>query len=371
MFKHTKWVLALFILASTIFFFGCQEEQSVLSPQLGGKLNKDFVSVLTLDPGATISSATLYLFKTNHSDDVPHEIDVHKIAADWDCPITWNDFLGVGFEATVEASFTTNPINDWVGVDIKDVLEDWLAGEDNFGILLKNLDPTNTGGWANWPSSLAANEFFEFPTGSGVIRDLRPYLEVVVGDDTINVLPDLDTYVQENRPTDSFCDAQLLYAGIAGDFEKYTLMRFLVEPTPPEESCETAYAFGGAAATCISDLPNVNNWGWTNYITGPGTWEYPIYAAAGQCDITKGTLVGTLEVDYDGTTVTVEYVIDPGFTLDETHLWIGTTELPMKNGKYTSSPGSFNYNGQNPVSVDIAAPFYIAAHSVVCGEYED
>lgn len=362
MFKHTKWVLALFILASTIFFFGCQEEQSITSPQLGGKLSKDFVSVLTLDPGATISSATLYLFKTNHSSDVDHEIAVHKIAEDWDCPITWND-LGAGFfNATVEADFITNPIGDWVGVDIKDVVEDWLAGEDNFGILLKNLDPTNTGGWANWPSSLASNASLSWPDSTFAPADYRPYLEVIVGDDTINVLPELDTYVQENRPTDSFCDAQLLYAGIAGDFEKYTLMRFLVEPTPPEETCETAYAFEDAPdGTCFIDL-GFSNWGWSIYLPAPDTYTFEVWAAAGQCNLNNGTHVGNIEVVYtaDGT-VTFDLTLFPGFTLDEEHYYAGETPTPLdKKGKATVAPGSYTISN---IGADGG---YIIAHAVVC-----
>ena len=137
--------------------------------------------------------------------------------------------------------------------------------------------------------------------------------------------------------------------------------------------CETAYA-KGPNAICFLDIPNKqgNNWGWTNEITESGSWNFPIYAGAGQCDESKGTLVGTLDVSYDGTDVTVFYNIDSEYSLDEIHLWVGTDLLPTnKKDKYISSPGQFPYNGQNDVTVTIAAPFYIAAHSVVCGDYSE
>ncbi|MFO7525105.1 MAG: DNRLRE domain-containing protein, partial [Ignavibacteriaceae bacterium] len=355
------------ILAGTLFFFGCQEEQSVLSPQLGGKLSKDFVSTLTLDPGATITSATLYLFKTNHSSDVPHDIDVHKIAADWDCPITWNGFLGVGFNPTVEASFITNPINDWVDVDITDVVEGWLAGEDNFGILLKNLDPTNTGGWANWPSSEPGNEFYEFPTGSGIIRDLRPYLEVYVdgNPDPIYILPELDTYVQENRADDSFCDAQLLYAGIAGDFEKYALMRFLVEPTPP--GCwqgETAWAANGNEPGSLRYTTKGN---WATYVQYA---EKTVNVYAGQ-HILIGTASFSAVVAGE---VTITITLDPAWELDPEANGEGVKIQGYDNAPSGNpSPGLFTTYKGNDLTVTVPAYNYYGVHldvrtSVPCEE---
>ena len=60
-------------------------------------------------------------------------------------------------------------------------------------------------------------------------------------------------------------------------------------------TCETAYAYGEQYANCFLNIPGVtsNNWGWSNGPIGAGTYSWPIYAGAGQCNIGNGTLVGT------------------------------------------------------------------------------
>jgi hypothetical protein len=125
---------------------------------------------------------------------------------------------------------------------------------------------------------------------------------------------------------------------------------------------ETAYAKGGSA---VCFIPTFNNWGWTNSIT-PGTYTWPLWAGAGQCDTSKGTLVGTVTVVYSATThvVTVTYNVAFPYTLEETHVYAGTTKFPqVKQGKKTVdtvAPGQY-YN---------AGPFtngtvYVIAHAKV------
>ncbi|MEZ5196180.1 MAG: hypothetical protein R2764_07225 [Bacteroidales bacterium] len=140
-----------------------------------------------------------------------------------------------------------------------------------------------------------------------------------------------------------------------------------------EPECETAFAYGEDVATCFIDIPGVNSnrWGWSNGpITDPSSYSWEIYAGAGQCEIGKGTLVGTLDVDYSGGMVNVVYNIDPNFTLNETHLFIGDDYLPKKGNKYKTAPGQYPYSGESSYSIPATGPIYIVAHSVVCGYYE-
>ena len=143
----------------------------------------------------------------------------------------------------------------------------------------------------------------------------------------------------------------------------------------PEPDCETAYAYGDDLATCFLDIPGVesNNWGWSNGpISDPSSYSWDIYAGAGQCDITKGTLVGTLDVDYSGGTCTVTYNIDGDFTLEETHLYVGNDILPKKNNKWTTAPGQFPLSGGDTFTIDgLSGDIYVVAHSVVCGDYDE
>jgi hypothetical protein len=131
--------------------------------------------------------------------------------------------------------------------------------------------------------------------------------------------------------------------------------------------CETAFGKGNGA---ICFLPTFDRWGWTNAIT-PGNYTYELWAAAGQCDTSKGTLVGSVDVVYglDGY-VSVTYNVVAPYRIEETHTYVGTTMFPqVKRGRTTTStvaPGQY-YN---------AGPFkngqvvYVIAHAVVCGPFE-
>jgi hypothetical protein len=102
------------------------------------------------------------------------------------------------------------------------------------------------------------------------------------------------------------------------------------------------------------------NWGWTNPI-GPGTYEWPLWAGAAQCDTSNGTLVGTVTVVYNTAGyVTVTYNVDAPYILDKTHVYADYGMFPLFKFKETVAPGQY-YN---------ASPFdgsqvYVIAHAVV------
>ncbi|MFU8861326.1 MAG: hypothetical protein ACNA8K_12990 [Cyclonatronaceae bacterium] len=103
-----------------------------------------------------------------------------------------------------------------------------------------------------------------------------------------------------------------------------------------------------------------NNWGWTNKI-GTGSFEWDLWAGAGQCDTSKGTLVGTVVVDYNGG-FNVQFNIDPDLILKETHVYAGTDMFPQGQGRRggnTTAPGQ--YYIQDPLTGDI----WVIAHGVV------
>ncbi len=128
---------------------------------------------------------------------------------------------------------------------------------------------------------------------------------------------------------------------------------------------ETAYAKGDDA---ICFIPNFSNWGWTNPIE-PGEYTWDLWAGAGQCDTSKGTLVGSVEVVYDDGTgaVTVIFNVDEDkYDLGKTHVYADYGMFPQRpmgrGGKqtYTVAPGQY-YN---------ASPFdgkqvYVIAHAEV------
>jgi hypothetical protein len=147
--------------------------------------------------------------------------------------------------------------------------------------------------------------------------------------------------------------------------------------------CETAFAFGDSLATCFIEgdfdqngqPDGFNRWGWTNYLETPGTYSFELWAAAGQCELNNGTLVGTVTVNYDGAIATVNIDMDSSYTLNETQLYLGTDPLPTKNGSFTVAPGQYPYKhgdlggvSSDEFMVDgLSGPIYLVFHAVVCG----
>jgi hypothetical protein len=123
---------------------------------------------------------------------------------------------------------------------------------------------------------------------------------------------------------------------------------------------ETAYAKDDDAMCFI---PSFNNWGWTNPIK-PGTYEMDLWAGAAGCDTSKGTLVGSVSVSYNGS-VDVTFNVDPAeYDLKETHVYAGYDMFPqVTQGRRTVStvaPGQ--YRNLGPFD---GSQVYVIAHGVV------
>jgi len=74
--------------------------------------------------------------------------------------------------------------------------------------------------------------------------------------------------------------------------------------------------------------------------------NFTVYAGAGQCDITKGTMVGTGSIKFYPSQGYCTIALNvPDNYVSQIHAFIGTTKLPMdKSGGYITSPGRFPLN---------------------------
>lgn len=99
---------------------------------------------------------------------------------------------------------------------------------------------------------------------------------------------------------------------------------------PPLCLNETAFAKGGFVFTTDKrsnpeKLPSLNltknRWGWAIKLTSTGLSTYDIYAGAGLNKISNGVKVGTLSINWNGSTADVTYTMLPGFVLNEVHLF--------------------------------------------------
>ena len=106
-------------------------------------------------------------------------------------------------------------------------------------------------------------------------------------------------------------------------------------------SCNTAYARSDHNA-CFYDW-GFSNWGWSNSLSEGADEYWPIYAGNPDCaPITDP--IGSAHVTYSGSTVTVVYMLDAPYYLEQVHVNVGCDMFPMKNGTYTVSPGQYSYN---------------------------
>jgi len=154
----------------------------------------------------------------------------------------------------------------------------------------------------------------------------------------------------------------------------YTFKVSISTECQPPVTCGTTYAYHANYATCFIDL-GFEAWGWTNGPLGSGSYEFQLWASAGNCDISKGRLVGQLTVDYDGSTAVVTYQMYEGNWMTATHLYVGNNLLPSnKKGAETVSPGQYPYKHDplNDVTTDshtvtgLSGDIYVVAHAVAC-----
>jgi hypothetical protein len=140
-----------------------------------------------------------------------------------------------------------------------------------------------------------------------------------------------------------------------------------VFPPIAEVKSETAWAY--ASKTFIG-LNISTRWGWIITFDG-NKLSTPIYAAAGKNDITKGTLVGTLTVEFLNEKLYVSYSFSGEYYADVLHMYYGQTYPTIAApGQYPAIKEGTNiksYTFEIPLSYtpSTTVPLYIAAHSNV------
>jgi hypothetical protein len=145
--------------------------------------------------------------------------------------------------------------------------------------------------------------------------------------------------------------------------------------------CETMFAKGNDdIATCFIGN-GFNRWGWTNGPISTGEHTFDIYAGAAHCITENREPAGTVTLNYDAASgnAVVTYMLNNGYVLTETHLYLGDGPYPLKrrgrNGWVpTVAPGQYPYKHGNldNVSVDtyvvsgLSGDIYMIAHGVIC-----
>lgn len=150
----------------------------------------------------------------------------------------------------------------------------------------------------------------------------------------------------------------------------------VVDPKDLEMGEETAWAYAdpnGQYGNNFLDF-GFSRWGWSIGPLTSGSYEFPIYAGAGLSDITKGTLVGSLFVEYNALvgTAEVEYVLDEGFYLGVTQIYVGNEMFAQNGGVPTVAPGQLgnihdlDFADSDSFSLEgLSGEIFITAHADV------
>ncbi len=240
------------------------------------------------------------------------------------------------------------------------------------------------------PANKAGNPVVgQFPFKSGALNGLTSY-SVVIPFSYINYVPgDLPvsyfvaahaTVKKLNGTTYQSETAwgngqRLVQKGNWAMYFSITLTKDVVKE-PEVTLTETAFAYSPAYSSTFESITGNNErWGWSNGPLSAGTYNFTIYAGAGNNDITKGKAVGVLNINYNGIAAVVSFNLNYPYKLKDAHLYAGNEILPMnKQGKYVTAPGqypniastldsstyTFNVTG-------LSGQIYIVAHATVSG----
>jgi hypothetical protein len=225
-FYKNPFYFLLFFTIFSLLIWGCEYESAVEPEALDVNIKQETIvdepdlnECITIPEGTRILSATLNIFCT-HSNN--QDVFIYKITQDWsEENVTWNNF-GSGYGSGDFGSF--NATEGWHSKDITTLVQAWINGDPNYGVLLK----------LGIESPLAN---FRSKENS----ENQPFLRVAFLDDgipvEIDILPTDDAYISALSPTSNFGTYPLLYTGWVDGKEKQSLIKFCFNVVPGDGGC--------------------------------------------------------------------------------------------------------------------------------------
>jgi hypothetical protein len=359
--KKSLKTLVLLLLAVPIIFVGCKKTESTDSVNSKNTVQKD-VPVYCGTPQTFNlydfgADATVYGTVTIGNDANNLYVTVN-LADDW---VMWNDGLG-WWEA---------------GCNLYAGSEAGILALNPYNVI--NHDPDQTGYLVMGNFPYVADPLTTQGTQSYMFTVPRAGISPINSDDPNCTLVFVGVSIKNTAGTIKVVSAKQTFKHPVY-WLKYCFQNCIIP------SCNTAYAKGegsGVTPYCFYNSPlNLNNWGWTNKIVGASSTNiiqinWPMYAGNPSCEPLHDP-IGYFKGTYNGTTLHVMYDLNDGFTLDESHLWVGLAAsthpyLYWKSGSYVAAPGKYTYNNVFTEGVyydiSVSGTIYLAAHAKVCGEY--
>ena len=139
---------------------------------------------------------------------------------------------------------------------------------------------------------------------------------------------------------------------------------------PEEGQCGTAFMYSEDLR--INEVTNSNRWGWIEYYDEDGSITRDIYVGAGQNDLTKGTLIGSVTISRDGDHLNFDFELDGDYEFSSLHIHVADTEEEATS--VAKSPGRYNQNGildgledqSLDILGDLEDDFWIIVHGDAC-----
>ncbi len=199
---------------------------AILLAMIVGGAIQPATALVTIPEGATIDSATLYLYGSSTS-----TLNAHQVNEEWtETGVTWN--TRPDYNPDTIDSFVTNG-DGWRSANVTDLVQEWLDGTPNYGFYLEQ----GTSTYSTYPSSDHAD------------ISIRPMLEIVYYTtdpaDTTTVTIQrpgseqedvADAYIWQNHPDYNGGTSDTLYVGLIGDYLKESLLQFNFETIIEEKA---------------------------------------------------------------------------------------------------------------------------------------
>lgn len=349
------------ILIAGLFFFGCQEEPNLTDPNIVQKVDVGYVgsgqSCVELTAGQTINAG---------------EVCFDDIDTNGDGEV---DALQVCFNTNTEAGWQLVETHFFIGTATSQI------PMTKSGNPIPGQYPYNSGNITGQTSYCFTIPFsdinFACPGPTKYVVSAHAALQKVVN----------GTVVQTETGWGK--GTRITNKGSWGMYFDIYITCDDNTPPPTNGCSETAFA-KGSNSICFDQYPqfldNPTRWGWTNYISSPGTHTMTLWAGAGQCNTANGTNVGTLTVSYNGSSATVTYNVNSPYSLEAVHLYVGCDILPEKctgpssnpNCEYTLAPGQYPIKQSSLASgttswsytvnnLNCTNGIYVVAHADVMG----
>lgn len=140
------------------------------------------------------------------------------------------------------------------------------------------------------------------------------------------------------------------------------------------ETCQSTFAyFNSEVSTCFEDMGYADKFGWSNGLLSPSEESYALSLygkGSGPC--VAGKMVGSVSVSHEGDEVDVIFETAEGFTLKETHTYVGKSWLPNLV-EYSAYPlvnlQPMEKSDRIRASVMNYEPVVVVAHATVCGVF--